>query len=249
MKTSTVSALSHRSDSSSTERVLELIGQGVDKASKLTRATGLSRARISQLTRRLIQEGQLCKEGRKLRLTLNKNGPESLAAEIAHKVAPVKDPQAQSDSGEAPESVLEGPNVTISRLALFPAKTASGDMLSREHWYAYTSPSTISQETGVPLSSMIRSVAKELTDNALDWCDRHGCPGKVTAHLEGTHTLIVTNAGPGWEPAPKSLLKSSRWREGASPANSGAHSPEAQWGWASSNPLALPPPAAAPSPF
>ena len=60
----------------------------------------------------------------------------------------------------------------MSRLHPMPcnrAKTASDDMLSRAHWHAYTSPSTISAETGVPISHMLRSVAKELTDNALDW--------------------------------------------------------------------------------
>jgi hypothetical protein len=80
-------------------------------------------------------------------------------------------------------------------------------MLRREHWHAYTSPSTISQETGVPISHMLRSVAKELTDNALDWCDRHGCLGKVAVAMEGSHTLIVTNAGPGWDAGPEELAQ------------------------------------------
>src|SRR6516165_5654388 len=94
----------------------------------------------------------------------------------------------------------------MSRLHPMPcnrAKTASDDMLSRAHWHAYTSPSTISAETGVPISHMLRSVAKELTDNALDWCDRHDCPGEVTVQLEGSHTIVVTNAGPGWVPGPQ----------------------------------------------
>ena len=85
--------------------------------------------------------------------------------------APVKEAQAETERGEPRESVVEGPNVTIARLGVQPAKPASDDMVSRQHWHAFTSPSTISQETGIPISHMLRSVAKELTDNALDWCD------------------------------------------------------------------------------
>ena len=96
----------------------------------------------------------------------------------------------------------------LGRHAQERAKTGSEDMLSREHWYAYTSPSTISHETGVPLSEMLCSNAKEVTDNALDWADRHGCPGAVTVALEGSHTIIVRNcAGPGWSASPEELAQ------------------------------------------
>jgi hypothetical protein len=43
---------------------------------------------------------------------------------------------------------------TVARHAQERAKTGSEDMLSREHWHAYTSPPSISQETGVPASHM-----------------------------------------------------------------------------------------------
>jgi hypothetical protein len=121
--------------------------------------------------------------------------------------APVKEAQAETERGEPRESVVEGPNVTIARLGVNPAKTASDDMLSRAHWHAFTSPATISAETGVPISQMLCSIAKELTDNALDWVDRHGCPGAVTIALEGSHTIVVTNDGPGWKASPKDLAQ------------------------------------------
>jgi hypothetical protein len=132
---------------------------------------------------------------------------ESIDSGESRASAPVKESQAKTNPGQPLESVLEGPNFTIARHALKSAKTASDDMVSRAHWHAYTSPSTISQETGVPISDMLRSVAKELTDNALDWCDKHGCPGEVTVAMEGTHTIIVTNAGPPWDAEPEKLAQ------------------------------------------
>lgn len=66
-------------------------------------------------------------------------------------------------------------------------------MLSREHWHAFTSPSTLSQETRVPSFHMLRSNAKELADNALDWADRHRMLRAVTVAMEGSHTIIVRN--------------------------------------------------------
>jgi hypothetical protein len=95
----------------------------------------------------------------------------------------------------------------LGRHAQERAKTASDDMLSRTHWHAYTSPSTISQETGIPVGNMLRSIAKELVDNGLDQCDRHDCQGEATIELEGTHTIVVTNDGPGWKASPQELAQ------------------------------------------
>jgi hypothetical protein len=156
----------------------------------------LSPGRISQLVNRLLKEKRLKREGRKMFRPPTTRG-----------AAPVKESRTETDISEPQKSVVGDPNVTIARHALKPAKTASDDMLSREHWHAYTSPATISQETGVPISQMLRSVAKELTDNALDWCDRHDCQGAVTAQLEGSHTIVVTNAGPGWEAGSEKLAE------------------------------------------
>ncbi len=119
-----------------------------------------------------------------------------------------KDGQAGAPQSAPAKIVLEGGFCKKGRHAAQPAKTGSDDMLSREHWHAYTSPSTISQETGVPLSHMLRSNAKELADNALDWADRHGCSGAVTVALDGSHAIIVRNsAGPGWNAAPEELAR------------------------------------------
>jgi hypothetical protein len=61
----------------------------------------------------------------------------------------------------------------------------------------------MSQENGVSLRYALREFAKQLADNALDWTDRHGLPGAVTVRLEGTHTIVVANEGPGWNATPE----------------------------------------------
>jgi hypothetical protein len=50
---------------------------------------------------------------------------------------------------------------------------------------------------------MRRSNVKELTDNALDFCDSCKLYGLATAILDGPNTYTVVNQGPGWQKRPE----------------------------------------------
>src|SRR5260370_11547056 len=175
---------------SQAQAVLEYVSQGVSTATELVKAMGVSKGRISQLTTKLLKEKRLTRRGRVYSLPKKRKFTSDSAPQIASRAAPVQDAQAEALQSAPAKTVLEGHFRKKGRHAAQPVKTGSEDMLSREHWHAYTSPSTISQETGLPLSHMLRSTAKELVDNALDSADRHGCPGSVTGAMAGSHTII-----------------------------------------------------------
>jgi DNA topoisomerase VI subunit B len=74
---------------------------------------------------------------------------------------------------------------------------------------------------GVPSHRLRRLIAKEITDNALDACDRAGCPGMASIERQGDRT-IVTDQGAGIDGGPtiladlfstgRAMLSAKYWR-------------------------------------
>src|SRR3954452_22741101 len=74
---------------------------------------------------------------------------------------------------------------------------------------------------GEPLHRLRRLIAKEVTDNALDACDRAGCPGAVTIEREhNRYTVIDQGGGIAGDPAAladlfstgRAMLSGKFWR-------------------------------------
>jgi hypothetical protein len=114
-------------------------------------------------------------------------------------------------SARNPQTPQTGKNAHFGRPTRLAAKPVQNDnffhQIHRKPWAAYRSPDTISQETGLPPALMLRSDLKELTDNGLDWCDRHKVYGLVTVTQHSSHTFTVANRGPGWQKTPKQLAR------------------------------------------
>ena len=62
----------------------------------------------------------------------------------------------------------------------------------------------LSRMAGVPPDRLRRLIAKEATDNALDSCDRTGCPGQATIERDGDR-YTVTDQGNGIDSDPATL--------------------------------------------
>jgi hypothetical protein len=58
---------------------------------------------------------------------------------------------------------------------------------------------------GVPRHRLRRLIAKEVTDNGLDACDRAGSAGTTTIERDGDDIYVVTDQGGGIDPAPAAL--------------------------------------------
>ena len=63
------------------------------------------------------------------------------------------------------------------------------------------------QKAGVSPEDIRALVLKELTDNALDECDRAGRPGEVTITQDGPDTYTVTDQGRGFDDTPEQLAR------------------------------------------
>jgi hypothetical protein len=202
----------------------EHVAHGVCTATELVKAMGISKGRISQLTAKLIEQKRLTKRGRFYLLPKSRRFTSDSAPQIAIQAAPVKAEKAfEGKESPVAQNALDGHFDKIPRHAVEIVKTRAFHTLSREHWAAYTSPNTISQETGLPPGLMLRSDLKELTDNALDYAQRHRLPGLVTVSQDGPNTFTVTNPGPGWNASleefaqffslARGTISSKLWRE------------------------------------
>jgi hypothetical protein len=166
--------------------LLEHVAAGITTTTELAKAMGVSKGRISHLTGQLLKKKKLAVQGRIYSLRTTRKFIADFAAPIASQPAPIKEEQGKTPLHTLNvKSKLDGQLFTKTRHAVQIRKKGDFDTLSREHWIPYTSPGTIAQETGVPPRLLIRSNAKELVDNALDWADRHGYPGAVTVNMEG----------------------------------------------------------------
>jgi hypothetical protein len=204
--------------------LLEHVAAGVCTATELAKVMGVSKGRISHLTAQLRKGRKLTIRGRIYSLPTTRKFIADSASTDARRAAPVKDVQASDGPAhQTAQSALDGHFGKISRHAVETIKNRAFHTLSREHWAAYTSPNTISQETGLPPGLMLRSDLKELTDNALDYAQRHRLPGLVTVSRDGPHTFTVINPGPGWNASleefaqffslARGTISSKLWRE------------------------------------
>ena len=184
--------------------LLEHVSQGVSTATELVKAMGLSKSRVSHLAAKLLKEKRLIKRGQIYLLPGKRKLIAGSAVQVASQPAPVKEEQA-SDGQARPTAkiALDGHFGRKTRHAVQSVKTGDSDTLSREHWADYTSPGTISRQTGLPHRLMLRSNLKELSDNGLDHTDRHRLPGLVTVTQLESHIFTVTNQGPGWNATPE----------------------------------------------
>ena len=74
-----------------------------------------------------------------------------------------------------------------------------------DDWSDYADLSKLPRRSGVTSTLLRRLVLKELTDNALDECDRVNQPGKATIFKDGPSTYTVTDEGEGLNGTPEQI--------------------------------------------
>jgi hypothetical protein len=104
---------------------------------------------------------------------------------------------------------------------LKPADFTIGHRVRRPDTLQFRTLEGTCRMSGVPAYLLRRLIAKEITDNALDACDRAGCPGIASIGRDGdTYTVTDMGGGIGSDPATladlfsteRAMLSGKYWR-------------------------------------